>query len=92
MSNTAVLDENGIATVAPPPHRQQAGYSATELRSPKNNILFWSESTRPSVFPICAVSLSVDGTVVARLIPGVRYFHFRKGLSSITILRWISRT
>ncbi len=27
------------------------------------------------------VSLSVDGTVVARLIPGVRYFHFRKGLS-----------
>ncbi len=32
----------------PPPHRQQAGYSATELRSP-NNILFWPESTRPSV-------------------------------------------
>ncbi len=51
----------------PPPHRQQAGYSATELRSPKNNILFWPESTRPSVFPIYAVSLSVDGTTGARL-------------------------
>ncbi|BDZ02411.1 hypothetical protein MUTS16_34840 [Escherichia coli] len=55
----------------PPPHRQQAGYSATGYASPKNNILFWSESTRPSVFPICAVSLSVDGTTGAKLIQDV---------------------
>ena len=44
----------------PPPHRQQAGYSATELRSPKNNILFWPESTRPSVFPIYDSALDIS--------------------------------
>nr|WP_249508313.1 phage tail protein [Escherichia coli] len=37
----------------------------------KNNILFWPESTRPSVFPIYAVSLSVDGTTGAKLIQDV---------------------
>ena len=64
--------------------------------SPKNNILFWPEPTRPSVFPIYAVSLSVDGTTGARLTRGVSCFHGRKvhwsAVMTITILRLISRT
>ncbi|YAS12260.1 tail fiber protein [Escherichia coli] len=66
------------------------------LRSQKNNILFWPESTRPSVFPIYAVSLSVDGTTGAKLTRGVSCFHGRKvhwsAVMTITILRLISRT
>ncbi|WP_407227468.1 hypothetical protein [Escherichia coli] len=63
MSNTAVLDENGIATVAGDItvyHYDTANRLVIHLIL-KEQYPFWPESTRPSVADL-PVSLSVDGT------------------------------
>ncbi|KDA84679.1 phage Tail Collar domain protein [Escherichia coli 2-011-08_S3_C3] len=43
----------------------------------KNNILFWPEPTRPSVFPIYAVNLFVAGMTDVVWMPGDNYYLHR---------------